>query len=65
MCNFHAEEKLRRRRLIAQDMTISMERAGALIHDIDEERWNHEETTGCKCWYEAIAKNQSRFSEVA
>lgn len=58
MCNFNAEEQLRRRRLIAQDITISLERAGSLIRDIDDARWNHEESTGCKCWQEAIAKSQ-------
>lgn len=62
MCDFNAVEQLRRRRLIAQDMTISLERAGALIRDIDEARWHHEETTGCKCWQEAIADKNRQGS---
>lgn len=56
MCNFNAEDKLRRRRLIAQDMTISMDRAGMLIDEIDQSRWHHQETSGCKCWQEAIER---------
>lgn len=50
MCNFNASEMLRRRRLTAQDMTISTSRAAALIAEIDEARWHHFETTGCTCW---------------
>ena len=64
MCTFNATEQLRRRRLIAQDMTISMERAGALIQEIDEARWHHQETTGCKCWHEAI-ESAGQALEVA
>lgn len=66
MCSFNAEEKLRRRRLIAQDMTISMKRAGFLIGQIDQERWDHQEMTGCKCWQEAVEKHKNEaLSEVA
>jgi hypothetical protein len=56
MCNFNAEELLRRRRLTAQDLSISIERVGELINEIDQARWAHEEKTGCKCWQHAIEK---------
>jgi hypothetical protein len=59
MCNFNAEEMLRRRRLTAQDMTISLNRAGELIREIDDARWHHEETTGCTCWQEALAQHHN------
>lgn len=49
-CNFNAPEQLRRRRLIAQDMTISARRVAELIRDIDEARWHHFEDTECCCW---------------
>jgi len=58
MCEFNATDKLRRRRLIAQDLTISLERAGMLINEIDQSRWHHQESTGCTCWLEAIAKHK-------
>jgi hypothetical protein len=53
MCNFNAPEMLRRRRLTAQDMTISPRRAADLIAEIDEARWHHFEETGCCCWDKA------------
>lgn len=64
-CNFNAAEMLRRRRLTAQDMTISPRRAADLIAEIDEARWHHFESTGCTCWQQAIDAQPNQASVAA
>lgn len=54
MCDFNASALLELRRSIAANKSLSALAIKGVIDDIDRRRWDHQEQTGCECWYEAI-----------
>lgn len=63
MCNFPAKELLRMRRQVASQADKSndphfVETAGRFLMGIDRLRMDHEELSGCGCWYEAVRNTE-------
>lgn len=55
-CN-EAGKLLRLRREIAASSSLGAETSTELVKAIDEIRWQHEQETGCQCWYESISES--------
>lgn len=59
MCNFKAAELLNLRRDIAKNTSLNYSDVCHVIRLIDDARWRHAETTGCRCWEEAVDAHPS------
>lgn len=65
MCDFHASALLELRRSIAANKSLTTEAIKGVIDEIDRRRWDHQEQTGCECWYAAIASADRADKRVA
>lgn len=64
MCDFDAVGMLNKRRATASSSELTIAQSYAVIREIDDARWNHQDSTGCTCWQEAIAAKPNMLAEV-